>query len=72
MYLPEEMMLFRMRKYNDYDTEILPKGHHYIKAELNELIFFIRNNRSIKFCEPSNNTQGLDFDTKQTIGYIVE
>ena len=70
VYLPEEMMLFRMRKYDDYDIEILPQGHHYVRAELNEVIFFIRKNKSIKFCNPSKNTEELDFDTNKRIGYI--
>lgn len=70
VYLPEEMMLFRMRKYDDYDTEILPKGHHYVRAELDELIFFVRRNKTVKFCEPSKNTEGLDFNTEQRIGYL--
>ena len=69
MYLPEEMMLVRMRKHDDFDTEVLDKGHHYVRAELNELVFFVRKDKSIKFCEPSKNTKGTDFTTDRRIGY---
>lgn len=51
VYLPEEMMLVRMRSVDDYETEILEKGHHYINAEINELAFFIRKGKAIKFNE---------------------
>ena len=34
VYLPEEMMLVRMKSYDNYETEILPKGHHYVPVAL--------------------------------------
>lgn len=47
VYLPEEMLLIRMRGCVDYDTEIMQAGHHYVKAKLNEMIFFLRKNHMI-------------------------
>jgi len=69
VYLPEEMMLIRMRKYDDYDKEILSKGHHYVAAQLNELIFFIRKNKTIEFGKPAKNTAEIDMNPMDTIGY---
>ncbi len=42
VYLPEEMKLYRMRSVTDMDTEVLPAGHHYVKAALNEVLVFLR------------------------------
>lgn len=42
VYLPEEMKLCRMRSLDDMDMEILPAGHHYVKAAVNEVLMFIR------------------------------
>ena len=42
VYLPEEMKLYRFRSVEDMDTEILSAGHHYVKAELNEVLVFLR------------------------------
>ena len=69
VYLPEEMMLVRMRSDEDYETEILPKGHHYVPAELNELVFFIRNQKAIPFAQAAMNTAETDWNTVRLLGY---
>lgn len=69
VYLPEEMMLVRMRSDVDYETEILPKGHHYVPAELNELVFFIRNQKAIPFAKAAKNTAETDWNTVRLLGY---
>lgn len=69
VYLPEEMMLIRMKSYDNYETEILPKGHHYVKANLNELIFFIRKDKSIKWGEPSLSTADINLSKVASLGY---
>lgn len=68
VYLPEQMMMVRMRKYDDYETEIMPKGHHYVKANLDEVVFFIRNGKAIPMGEPVNNTSELKVDTYKLDG----
>ena len=42
VYLPEPMKLLRLRAVDDYDEEILPAGHHYIRCALDEMLLFIR------------------------------
>lgn len=69
VYLPEEMMLVRMCSDEDYETEILPKGHHYVPAELNELVFFIRNQKAIPFAKAAKNTAETDWNTVRLLGY---
>ena len=69
VYLPEKMMLVRMRSDEDYETEILPKGHHYVPAELNELVFFIRNQKAIPFAKAAKNTAETDWNTVRLLGY---
>lgn len=69
VYLPEEMMLVRMHSSKDYTTEILPKGHHYVSVGLDELVFFIRNQKAIPFAESPENTAKTDYNTIQLLGY---
>ncbi len=69
VYLPEEMMLVRMRALDDFDTEILPMGHHYVRAELAELIFFIRQGKAVPLGKSAGNTAELDPNTLELIGY---
>ncbi|MFR7472496.1 MAG: TIM-barrel domain-containing protein [Ruminococcus sp.] len=69
VYLPEEMMLVRMRSCTSYETTILPKGHHYIAIALDELVFFIRKQKSIPLAKPAANTEQIDLQTCQLLGY---
>ncbi len=69
VYLPEEMLLVRMRAYGDYDTEPLPKGHHYVKAGLEEVVFFIRKGRAIPLCRPAVSTERLEAENLTLLGY---
>ncbi len=69
VYLPEEMMLVRMRRYNDYDTEVLPKGHHYVSSKLSELVFFLRKGRAIPMVAPALNTSLLTSEITTMLGY---
>ncbi len=36
------MKLYRIRSVDDYDTELLPAGHHYVRCALDEVLLFIR------------------------------
>ncbi|MDD6278612.1 MAG: glycoside hydrolase family 31 protein [Oscillospiraceae bacterium] len=69
VWLPEEMMFVRMRSLNDYETEILPSGHHYISAKLDELVFFIRRNKAIPLCSAARCTDEIDMSTLHLFGY---
>ena len=60
VYLPEPMKLLRLRAVDDYDEEILPAGHHYIRCALDEMLLFLRPGRIIPVAQPANNTAELD------------
>ena len=70
VYLPEEMMLVRMRLWDKYETQILPKGHHFVDIALDELVFFIRSKKAIPFGKPSANTGEIDFASLELIGFL--
>ena len=69
VYLPEEMMLVRMRAWDKYETEILPKGHHYVDIPLDEPVFFIRCNKAIPFGKAAENTSKIDIGSLTSLGY---
>ncbi len=69
VYLPEEMMLIRMSAWDKYETQILPKGHHYVDVKLDELVFFIRSNKAIPFGKPTANTGEIDLSSLEMIGF---
>ncbi len=67
VYLPEDMKLIRFRAYNDYDEEIFSRGDHYIKADLNEILVFIRKGHVLPISEPE---KGMGNISKSQLGYI--
>ena len=60
VYLPEPMKLLRLRAVDDYDEEILPAGHHYIRCALDEVLLFLRPGHIVPVEQPANNTSELD------------
>lgn len=64
VYLPEDMKLVRFRSFEDFDTEVLTKGDHYVKAELNEVLVFVRKGKTLTLAEPACCVDRLDLSSK--------
>ena len=61
VYLPEPMKLLRLRAVDDYDEEMLPAGHHYLRCALDEVLLFLRPGRIVPVAvTPADNTSELD------------
>ena len=69
VYLPEDMKLVRFRSYNDYDTEVLEKGDHYIKAGLNEVPVFIRPGKELPLGKPARQVDKIDMNELAMISF---
>ncbi len=59
VYLPEKMKMIRFRAYDDYDEEILEKGDHYLRADLNEVLVFIRKGHVLPLAKPGMRTTNV-------------
>ena len=60
VYLPGPMQLYRLRSAEDYDTEALPAGHHYVHCALNEVLLFVRPGHAVPLARPAACTAALD------------
>ena len=60
VYLPEAMKLYRIRSVDDYGTELLPAGHHYVRCALDEVLLFIRPGHAVPVARPASCTAQLD------------
>lgn len=60
VYLPEAMKLYRIRSVDDYDTELLPAGHRYVRCALDEVLLFIRPGHAVPVARPASCTAQLD------------
>jgi alpha-glucosidase len=69
VYLPEDMKLVRFRAYDDYDEEILEKGDHYLRAELNEVLVFVKKGHVLPLVDPDKGTDKVNKDDLSFISY---
>ena len=69
VYLPEDMLLLRFRSPYSYDTEELPAGDHYVRAELNEIPVFLRRGRSLPLARPAMHVEDIDFEDLTFLSY---
>ena len=72
VYLPEDMMLVTMRTPEDYDVRVMEKGHHYVPAAMEELIFFIRKNHVIPVAKSARSVSDMDFEHLDLLGYVTD
>lgn len=70
VYLPEAMMQVRMKSLDDIQTCLMPSGNHYIDVDLEELVFFIKENKIVTMATPAMNTKAMDFENLKVLGYV--
>lgn len=72
VYLPEGMKLYRLRSAADYDVEILPAGHHYVRCAPEETLLFLRPGKVIPVAAPAANVAALRADALTLWSYLPE
>lgn len=71
VYLPESMKLIRMKSLTEKSFEILPKGHHYIKVALDEVVFFIRPEKLLPLSKGGMCVAEVDFTDLEIVDFIT-
>lgn len=75
IYLPEEMLMVRMKSPEEKQFEVWEKGDHYIEIALNEVVFFIKKNHMLPLAildDMVNTTADLDESRYEWIGFAEE
>lgn len=72
VYLPEDMLMVRFRSAADYDLTPLPKGHHWIDLQLNEMPLFIKRGHVIPLAAPAEYVEAIDAKHLTLLGWIDE
>lgn len=71
VYIPEDMLLVRFRKHDDYDCEVLGKGHSYVNAKLDEFFVFVRKDKILVLAnEPSKRVEEIDDSSLNLIAFV--
>lgn len=61
VYLPEDMVMIRLSSPEKRAYIPMEKGHHYVTAQLDEMVFFLRPNQVLPIAVPAENTESMDF-----------
>ena len=70
VYLPEEMALWKVKKYSDIKLEKVSKGHHYLEIALDEFVLFLRKNKLFVLGQSAQSTEKLNMKELNIVGYI--
>ena len=75
VYLPEEMLMVRMRSDKERTYQTLAGGHHYLDVALDEVVFFVKKNLMLPFAvleDDAKTTQDVSTDHLVWIGIADE
>lgn len=70
VYLPEKMAMLRFRDVDDYYTEILPAGHHYVEAGLFEMLVFVRPDKILVLTDGGEYADEVDCDHVKALAFV--
>lgn len=72
VYLPEEMLMVRMKSPEERICEVMEKGHHFVNIALNEVVIFVKKNHMLPFAildESVKTVRDIDASRYEWIGY---
>lgn len=75
VYLPEEMMMVRMKSLEEKHCEVLKAGHHYVDIALNETVFFVKKNHMLPLAvldDDIRNISGIDKNRYEWAGFAED
>ncbi|PAB59694.1 TIM-barrel domain-containing protein [Anaeromicrobium sediminis] len=70
VYLPEDMLLWKARRYDERSYEVMKKGHAYIDVPLEEAPIFIRKNKMLVLGNPAKNVDSMDNSSVHVIAFV--
>ncbi len=70
VYLPEDMLLVRFRSAEDFDTERLEKGWHWVPLALREFALFIRRGHFIPLGEAAERSAQASLKRMRPLGWL--
>lgn len=72
VYLPEDMIMIRMKSSEEIRTYRMEKGDHYIEIPLDEVVFFLRKGKLIPFVRSADTVEELDETNMKLLGWENE
>ena len=72
VYLPEEMLMVKLKSLEERQCCVMTKGHHYVDIELEEMVFFIRPNHLVPICKGGQHIGELDESNLEILGFVKD
>ena len=70
VYLPEDMLLWRVKYYKDREYSVMKKGHSYLDVDINEIPIFIRKNKMLVIGNHAQNVESIDNSELNIIAFV--
>jgi alpha-glucosidase len=71
VYLPEDMLLWKVEDYNDRNYQVLKKGHRYLDVDFREIPICIRKNKMLVLGKSANNVESIENDEVHVIAFVT-
>lgn len=72
VYLPEDMLLVSFESDTKYTLKKMTKGHHYVEADMDHLLVFVRPNHMFMLGQSAESTSKLDLCNMTAIAYLKD
>ncbi|SCY82657.1 TIM-barrel domain-containing protein [Alkaliphilus peptidifermentans] len=72
VWLPEDMLLCKIKSHQDTRCHVYKKGHAYIDVELEETPMFIRKDKMMILGKPAQNVEKINLDELKIIAFIED
>ncbi|MEG0296903.1 MAG: glycoside hydrolase family 31 protein [Clostridium sp.] len=72
VYLPEEMLLWKVKDYKSINLEVMEKGHNYVSVDMDEFCLFIRKNKMFVLGESAQSTEKLKNETLKIVAFVED
>lgn len=72
VYLPEDMLLWKVKNHKDINLEVVERGHHYLTIDLDETALFIRKNKAFIIGDSAASIEKINNEKLTLITYIED
>ncbi|MBU3137723.1 alpha-glucosidase [Clostridium gasigenes] len=72
VYLPEEMLMVKIKNIDEMEFEVMPKGHHYFEANLDEFVIFIKKDKMLPLGKTAKSVESLNNEKLKVIAFVNE
>lgn len=70
VYLPESMLLWKVKQHDEFDLNVMSQGHHYLPLDLAEMALFLRPDSILPLADSANHVEAQDLSSLECLVYL--